>query len=139
MTASSDELKAAVERCKAIAMHQHEIALAVPGESSSGLYADNAAAISLLLADHARLQAEMAELKASNDELTAALFMCAAHCQGGHSEAGMAASKALGVPFPIRMEELIVKAEELHLDIASLWPWSPTVRAAITAAKGGRG
>lgn len=125
MTASSDELKAAVERCKLL-------------DWGDTLRKSDADDLSILLTDHARLLAEMAELKASNDELMAALFMCAAHCQGGHSEAGMAASKALGVPFPIRIEELIVKAEELHLDIAFLWPWSPTaLRAVITAAKGG--
>lgn len=52
-----------------------------------------------------------------------ALFMCATHCQGGHSEAGAAAASALGVPFPLTMESLAAKARQEGLDPAVLWPW----------------
>lgn len=52
-----------------------------------------------------------------------ALFMCAAHCQGGHSQAGDAAAEALGVPFPIRMGDLAEKARGEGVNPATLWPW----------------
>lgn len=59
-----------------------------------------------------------------------ALFMCAAHCQGGHSDAGKAAAEALGVPFPIRMDDLVRRAAAEGADPRKLWPWltySPTL------------
>jgi hypothetical protein len=56
-------------------------------------------------------------------ELRTALFMCACHCQGGHSQAGMAAAEVLGVPFPLQMESLRAKAIEEGLDPKILWPW----------------
>lgn len=52
-----------------------------------------------------------------------ALFMCASHCQGGHSEAGAAAAAALGVPFPITMPNMLAKATAEGLDPDHLWPW----------------
>ena len=52
-----------------------------------------------------------------------ALFMCASHCQGGHSYAGDAAAEVLGVPFPIQMPDLIAKAREEGINPAELWPW----------------
>lgn len=52
-----------------------------------------------------------------------ALFMCAAHCQGGHSDAGAAAAEALGVPFPISMPNLVRKARAEGVNPATLWPW----------------
>lgn len=52
-----------------------------------------------------------------------ALFMCAAHCQGGHSDAGAAAAEALGVPFPIDMDSLVRKARAEGVNPAALWPW----------------
>lgn len=55
--------------------------------------------------------------------LRRALFMCAAKCQGGHSDAGSAAAKMLGVPFPIQMENLRRKAVMEGFDPADLWPW----------------
>jgi hypothetical protein len=63
------------------------------------------------------------KLAAENTELRTALFMCAASCQGGHSDAGQAASKALGVPFPIRMDALVAKAKADGYDPDELWPW----------------
>ncbi len=53
-----------------------------------------------------------------------ALFMCAASCQGGNSTAGKAASEALGVPYPIRLESLAEKAIKEGLDPDNLWPWA---------------
>jgi hypothetical protein len=52
-----------------------------------------------------------------------ALFMCAAHCQGGHSQAGDAAAEALGVPFPLTMDKLVAKARSEGADPTTLWPW----------------
>lgn len=52
-----------------------------------------------------------------------ALFMCASHCQGGHSNAGAAAAEVLGIPFPITMDALVEKAESEGFDPNELWPW----------------
>lgn len=52
-----------------------------------------------------------------------ALFMCAAHCQGGHSDAGRVAAEVLNVPFPIRMEDLARQAKAEGFDPKQLWPW----------------
>lgn len=52
-----------------------------------------------------------------------ALFMCASHCQGGHSAAGMAAAEALGIEFPITMPNLRAQATKEGLDPKELWPW----------------
>jgi hypothetical protein len=52
-----------------------------------------------------------------------ALFMCATHCQGGHSAAGAAAAEALGISFPITMTNLVARAREEGLDPNELWPW----------------
>jgi hypothetical protein len=60
------------------------------------------------------------------DKARRALFMCAAHCQGGHSAAGSEASQVLGVPFPITMSEMVAKARADGLNPAELWPWAPT-------------
>lgn len=57
-----------------------------------------------------------------------ALMMCATHCQGGHSEAGMAASLALDVPFPISMDNLEAKARKWSIDPDHLWPWLRQMR-----------
>lgn len=56
-------------------------------------------------------------------ETRKALFMCAASCQGGNSDAGKVASEILGVPFPIRMEPLRQAAIAEGLDPEELWPW----------------
>lgn len=67
-----------------------------------------------------------------------ALFMCAAHCQGGHSAAGMAAADALGITFPITMKKLANRARKDGLDPKKLWPWwekaSPLSRTALSAS-----
>ena len=59
----------------------------------------------------------------SLDQTRVALFMCAASCQGGHSDAGMAAAEALGIPFPVRMDALVEKAIAEGRDTDALWPW----------------
>jgi len=59
----------------------------------------------------------------------AALFKCAASCQGGHSDAGAAAADALGIPFPITMSNLISKAREEGLNPRDVWPWFYRIRA----------
>lgn len=68
-------------------------------------------------------------------ELTKALLMCAASCQGGHSDAGMAASEALGIPFPIRMESLEAAAIREGFDPRELYPWWFRMREQRAAAK----
>lgn len=70
--------------------------------------------------------AETAELVQLVERLRQALFMCAASCQGGHSTSGKAASDALGVPYPVRMEALIEKAVAEGRDPNRLWPWTMT-------------
>lgn len=52
-----------------------------------------------------------------------ALYMCAAHCQGGHSAAGAEAAEALGITFPITMHKLANRARKDGLDPKKLWPW----------------
>lgn len=64
-----------------------------------------------------------------------ALYMCAAHCQGGHSDAGLMAARALGVPFPIRMEQMAEKAKQEGFDPDDLWPWWKRMRDERAAAK----
>lgn len=72
-------------------------------------------------------QTTVRETEAMSDEernkLRTALFMCAAHCQGGHSNAGDAAAEALGVPFPIRMRDLRAQALKEGMSPDDLWPW----------------
>lgn len=71
--------------------------------------------------------------KAAADEiekLRVALFMCAAHCQGGSSNAGVVAANELGIPFPIRMDDLVDRARKEGLDPDRLWPWLRPMRAA---------
>lgn len=57
------------------------------------------------------------------ERLRDSLLMCAASCQGGHSDAGMSASQALGIPFPVSMDGLVAKAKEWGLNPDHLWPW----------------
>lgn len=59
-------------------------------------------------------------------ELERALLMCAASCQGGHSDAGMAAAEALGTTFPITMVGLAKVAMARGYSCAELWPWWTT-------------
>lgn len=59
-----------------------------------------------------------------------ALYMCAAHCQGGHSDAGAEAADTLGIPFPVTMQNLVRAALKEGLDPDKLWPWmDPTLIA----------
>jgi predicted RNase H-like HicB family nuclease len=58
-----------------------------------------------------------------------ALFMAAAHCQGGHSDAGAIIADLLGVPLPLRMESLADRARKEGLDPDGLWPWWAKMRA----------
>lgn len=67
-------------------------------------------------------------------ELEEALLMCAAHCQGGHSAAGMTVAMAFSIPFPLTMENLIATALRRGYAPAELWPWSSTARIAALAA-----
>ena len=62
-----------------------------------------------------------------------ALFMCAAHCQGGHSDAGKAAAACLGIPFPVRMIPLVLKAREEGFDPDELWPWLRGMNPSLVA------
>ena len=62
-----------------------------------------------------------------------ALFMCAAHCQGGHSDAGRAAAEALGITFPITMKKLATRARKDGYDPKKLWPWYPVKAADLLA------
>lgn len=57
------------------------------------------------------------------DPTRRALFICAQHHQGGHSDAGKAAADALGIPFPIRMESLIKALQREGEDPAEFYPW----------------
>ncbi len=57
------------------------------------------------------------------DPTRRALFMCAASCQGGHSDAGHAAADVLGVPFPIRMSELCRALRREGQEPAEFYPW----------------
>lgn len=52
-----------------------------------------------------------------------ALLMCAASCQGGHSDAGGAAADVLGIPFPITMENLTRAARRHEFIPQHLFPW----------------
>lgn len=61
-------------------------------------------------------------------KLLIALLMCAAHCQGGHSEAGAEAAEALDIKFPITMEALAKAARREGLDRDKLWPWWKKMR-----------
>ena len=73
--------------------------------------------------------------------LRKALLMCAASCQGGHSDAGQAVCNIFGIPFPVRMRNLARVAIEHGFDPAELWPWwkqlNPDSFAAATIGQGG--
>lgn len=69
------------------------------------------------------IEAENAQLRKDLESTRVALFVCAAHCQGGHSDAGALAAQELRVPFPIRMADLKKRAIAEGYDPAGLWPW----------------
>ncbi|MDP3330059.1 hypothetical protein, partial [Parvibaculum sp.] len=59
----------------------------------------------------------------------AALFMCAASCQGRHSDAGAAAAaEILGIDFPLRRDALWARAVSEGFKPEELWPWLAKVR-----------
>jgi hypothetical protein len=72
---------------------------------------------------------KVAELKGKVMSLKKALFMAAANCQGGSSEAGARVAAALGVPFPVRMEALREAAIRDGFDPKELWPWWSPMQA----------
>ncbi len=75
--------------------------------------------------------------EAKGARLLEALFMCATHCQGGHSAAGDATAAVLGIPFPLNMENLERAAVDAGLDPAQLWPWYRRRRRdAVDASEG---
>lgn len=47
----------------------------------------------------------------------------APHRQGGHSKRGYELAVLIGISFPISMENLEIRARELGIDPAVLWPW----------------
>jgi hypothetical protein len=51
------------------------------------------------------------------------ILMCAASCQGGHSDAGRAAAELLNIAFPITMDGLKWAAERDGFNPAEVWPW----------------
>jgi hypothetical protein len=65
---------------------------------------------------------EMEALSRDRQGHRIALYMCAAHCQGGHSDAGAAAAFVLGVSFPLLMTELVGRARSEGYNPAVLWP-----------------
>ncbi len=71
----------------------------------------------------------VADLQNERDDARYALFMCASHCQGGHSDAGKVAADVLGVAFPLTMPNLEAKAKAMGLDPNELWPWLAPMRA----------
>ncbi len=73
--------------------------------------------------DRDRLSTEVAGLREALGEHRAALFMCAAHCQGGHSGAGAAAATALGIRFPVSMDDMVKAAVAEGREPTALWPW----------------
>ena len=62
-------------------------------------------------------------MSASMDPTRRALLLCAAHHQGGHSDAGRAAADALGVPFPIRMDALCRALKHEGQEPGEFYPW----------------
>lgn len=66
----------------------------------------------------------------------AALFIVAPHHQGGHSEAGAVIADALGVPYPIRVNDLIAQAQKEGADPDVLWPWLVQMRGGKTLKHG---
>ena len=76
-----------------------------------------------------------APYRSETRQLQKALLMAACHCQGGHSDAGIEISTALGVPFPITMEALEIRAVELGFEPRGLWPWLFRMREQAKAAK----
>lgn len=66
---------------------------------------------------------ELAEAKAEVERLVRALLIAAPHHQGRHSQSGNAIAYALGISFPITMDDLEERACEAGLKPSELWPW----------------
>lgn len=67
-----------------------------------------------------------------------ALFLAGQHCQGGHSAAGDAIAEALGVPFPLRMPDLIAKLREEDHNPAAFYPWLIRAHGVVHGSERGR-
>jgi len=63
-----------------------------------------------------------------------ALLIAAAHCQGGHSDAGAAIAEVFGIPFPVTMQALEGAATARGYEPKELWPWLFKMRNEGTAA-----
>jgi hypothetical protein len=88
-------------------------------------------------------EAVAAEREAGLDQkqMLRAVLMAAAHCQGGHSDAGAEIADLLGLPFPLRMETLRRAATDHGFLPYDLWPWLERMeadRARSNAAEGGK-
>lgn len=57
------------------------------------------------------------------DQTRRALFLCAASCQGGHSDAGAAAAEVLDIPFPITMDSLVKAVRREAKNPVTFYPW----------------
>jgi hypothetical protein len=84
--------------------------------------------------DRAAINQALAEIV----ELRKALFMAAAHCQGGNGNSGFVIARLLGVPHPVRMDALKERAEREGLDPDQLWPWLKPMQAARAAVGEGK-
>lgn len=67
-----------------------------------------------------------------------ALFLAGQHCQGGHSEAGAAISEILGVPFPLKMTDLIERLRAEGQNPATYYPWMIKAHGIAAGAEKGR-
>jgi hypothetical protein len=139
-----DDLRRAREALTAL--RAAKAALGEPGEVERGLRdGDLREACDLAEAAIAAAITEAEEEEREAHKRTrVALFMAAAHCQGGHSDAGAMAAGILGVPFPIRMDDLAKRARAEGYDPDAMWPWWARMRAERSHAprsrsKGGEG
>lgn len=60
-----------------------------------------------------------------------ALFLCAPHHQGGHSDAGRIIAETLGVSFPIRMPALVELLRREGEDPAEFYPWLQSLQTGV--------
>lgn len=86
-------------------------------------------AVKRLIAEKSSIALRNGELEDENFRLREALFRCAPSHRGGHSDSGAAIADALGVSFPIKVEELEEKAKGVGLEPRDLWPWLFKMRA----------
>ncbi len=69
------------------------------------------------------MQGEINRLRAELERTRRVALMCAASCQGGHSDAGRAAADLFSIPFPITMSNLLTVSERYEYDPQELWRW----------------